>query len=67
MKIIKIHFTLLFSVLYLFIRSCKFVIIETRPYKIAHGKNVMSSLIIQSMCLGSSQTQPPVFYNKSYS
>ena len=45
-KIIKRHFCLSFSLLYLFIRSCKFVIVETRAYDIAHDENAMSSIII---------------------
>ena len=35
--------------LYLLIHSCKFVIIETRAYNIAHDDNVISSLIIQTI------------------
>ena len=46
-KIIKRHFYLPFSLLYLFIHSCKFVVIETYAYDIAHDDNVMSSLISQ--------------------
>ena len=41
-KIIKRQFCLLFSFLYLFICSCKFVIIETRTYDIAVDEKVMS-------------------------
>ena len=48
-KIIKIHFCLSFSLLYMFIRSCKFIIVETRIYDIAHDENAMSSLMIQSI------------------
>ena len=33
--------------LFYFIRSCQFVIIETRAYDIAREENVMRSLIIQ--------------------
>ena len=36
-EIIKRHFCLSFSLVYLFIRRCKFVIIETRAYDIAHN------------------------------
>ena len=54
-KIIKRHFYLPFSLLYLFIHSCKFVVIETyeaydiahEAYDIAHDDNVISSLISQ--------------------
>ena len=35
--------------IYLFIHSCKSVIIETRTYNIAHDENAMSSSIIQSI------------------
>ena len=35
--------------LYLFVRSCKFVVTETRAYDIAHDEKAMSSLIIQSI------------------
>ena len=38
-----IFFTV-FSFIYMFIHSCKFVIIETRTYDIAHDENAMSSL-----------------------
>ena len=38
-----------FSRLGLFIRSCKFVIIETCVYDIAHDENAISSSIIQSI------------------
>ena len=38
------------SLLYLFILYiCTFVIMKARAYDIAHGENVMSSLIIQSI------------------
>ena len=39
-KIIKGHFCLWFSLLYPFIRSCKFVI--TRAYNMAHDENAMN-------------------------
>ena len=42
-------FCLSFSHLYLFLRSCKFAIIETSAYDKAHDQNAMSSLIIQSV------------------
>ena len=48
-KIIKRHFSLSFTLLYPFIRSCKFVITETGAYNIAHDENAMSSLIIQTI------------------
>ena len=48
-KIIRRHFCLSFFLLYLFIRSYKFVIIETRTYDIAHDEKAMSSLISQSI------------------
>ena len=48
-KIIKGRFCLSFSLLYLFIGSCKFVITETGAYDIAHDESAMGSLIIQSM------------------
>ena len=44
---VKRHFCLSFLILYLFIRSCKFVIIETRAYDITHDENAMTSLISQ--------------------
>ena len=47
--IIKRHFCLSFSRLYLFIRSCKLVIIETCTFDITHDESAMSSLIIQSI------------------
>ena len=47
--IIKRHFCLSFPHLYLFIFSYKFVITETRTYKIEHDENAMSLLIIQSI------------------
>ena len=56
-KIIQRHFCLSFSLLYLFIRSCKFVITETRAFDIAHVENAMSSLIIQSICYVESSHQ----------
>ena len=59
-KIIKRHFCLSFCLLHLLIPSCKFVMIETRAYNIAHGKNAMSSLTIQSI-LRSGRKQSPVF------
>ena len=34
--------TFSFSLLYLFINSCKFVTTETRAYDIAHGENALS-------------------------
>ena len=46
---IERHFCLSMYCLYLFIYSCKFVIIETRALEIAHDENAMSSLIIQSI------------------
>ena len=46
---IKKHFCLSFYRLYLFIRSCKFVVIETCTYDIAQDENAMSLLIIQSI------------------
>ena len=48
-SLLKDIFGLSFSRLYLFIRSCKFVIIETRAYDTAPDENGMSSLIIQSI------------------
>ena len=56
-KKIKRHFCLSFSLLYIFIRSCKFIIINTRANDIAHDENmdiaddenVMGSLMIQSI------------------
>ena len=39
---LKRHF-LSFALLYLLICSCKFVIIETRAYHIAHDRKAMSS------------------------
>ena len=49
LNVIKGHFCLWFSFLYQFICSCKFIIIETCVYDIAHGENAMSSLITQSI------------------
>ena len=43
----KRHFCLLFSLLYLLIRSYKLAIIETRAYDIAHDEDAMISLISQ--------------------
>ena len=40
--IIKRHVCLSFFHLYLFIRSCKLVITETRAYDIAHDESTMS-------------------------
>ena len=56
-KKIKRHFCLSFSLLYIFICSCKFIIINTRANDIAHDENVdiaddenvMGSLMIQSI------------------
>ena len=45
-KVIIKKIIVIFSRLYLFIRSWKFVIIETSPYDIAHDENRMSSLLI---------------------
>ena len=45
-RIIKRHFLIIFSLLYLFIRSCKFII-ETHTHDIAHDENTMSSLSIK--------------------
>ena len=39
-------FLIIFSLLYLFIRSCKFII-ETHTHDIAHDENTMSSLSIK--------------------
>ena len=58
------HIFLSFSLLYLFIRSSKFVIIETCAYNIANDENAMISFKVNNR---SSQKQPPVFYNKSCS
>ena len=43
----KRHFCLLFSLLYLLIRSYKLAIIETRAYDIAHDEDAMISVISQ--------------------
>ena len=40
----KRYFYLSFSLLHLFIRNCKFFIIETRAYDIARNENAMISL-----------------------
>ena len=48
-KPLKDIFVYHFLFLYLFICSCKPVIIETQAYDIVHDENVMSSLIIQSI------------------
>ena len=46
----KRDFCLSFSLLYLFIRGCNFVMIETRPHDITDDDvNAMTSLIIQSI------------------
>ena len=42
-------FLFIISLLYMFIRSCKFVVIGTRAYDIAHDKNTMGSLISESI------------------
>ena len=47
--IIKRHSCLSFYGLYLFIEGRKFVIIETCAYDVAHDKNALSSLIIQTI------------------
>ena len=47
--IIKRHSCLSFYRLYLFIEGRKFVIIETCAYDVAHDKNALSSLIIQTI------------------
>ena len=46
-------------VFYICLIVCKFAIIETRAYDIAHDESAMSSLIIQSIYYG--QVQPLVF------
>ena len=43
-KIIKRHFCVSFTLLHLFIRNCKFVMIKAPTYDIAHDENSMSSL-----------------------
>ena len=48
-KIKENYFCLSFSLLYLFILSCKFDIIEACAYDITLDGNTMSSLIIQSI------------------
>ena len=63
-KIIKRHFCLSFSLLYLFIRSCKFVIIETR---FRHSTWRDRDELINHLKYMLRRKQPPVFHNRSYS
>ena len=52
-KIIKRYFCLSFSPLYLFIRSGKVAITETRAYDIAHDENAMSPINHSAYTIGS--------------
>ena len=52
----KRHFPLSFSLLHLFIPSCKFVIIETRTFDIAHDEGGMSTLMIQGISQGQAES-----------
>ena len=65
-KIIKRHFCLSFSLLCLFIRCCKFVVIKTR---LRHSTCWESDELINhlSYIIGSGRKQPPVFCKKTYS
>ena len=51
-----------FSLLNLSIRSCKFVLTESRAYDIAHDENALSSK--SKYIIGSGLKQPPMFYKK---
>ena len=65
--ITKIHFCLSFSRLYLFVRSCKFVITDNRNMHFRHSTWWERNELINhsKYIIGSAWKQPSVIYNKS--